>query len=71
LRPCGCSCPCPCPCPLLGALFVDAGGLALAPAQVVQLGAAHVAPPFDLDAVDDRGVEREDALESEWNLNRI
>jgi hypothetical protein len=42
---------------------VDAGGLALASPQVVELGAPDRALPVDLDAVDDRRVEREDALD--------
>src|SRR6185295_17005816 len=36
---------------------------------VVQLGAADGALPFDLDAVDDRRVEREDALDADSTRN--
>ena len=50
---------------LVGLLLVDARGLALAVAQVVELGAAHGAFALDLDAVDDRRVEREHALDAD------
>src|SRR5574337_1032164 len=43
-------------------LFLDAGRLAAAAAQVVQLGAAHVAAALDLDAGDQRAVGLERAL---------
>src|ERR1700734_976173 len=41
---------------------LDAGGLALALAEVVQLGRAHAAGTHDLDRADHRRVHREDAL---------
>ena len=43
-------------------LFLDAGGLAGESAQVVELGATHVAPALDLDLGDRRAVGLEDAL---------
>src|SRR3954447_15647374 len=46
-------------------LLLDLGGLAAQVAQVVQLGAAHVTTGDDLDVVDDRGVEREGALDTD------
>src|SRR5262245_54533754 len=52
----------------LGALAVlaldDAGGLAAAAAQVIELRAAHLAAAHDLDRVDQRRVEREHALDA-------
>ena len=47
------------------ALLADLGGLAAQTAQVVQLGATHVTTRDDLDPVDDRGVEREGALDAD------
>src|SRR5690606_10426345 len=44
------------------ALLLDARRLAGAPAQIVQLGAAHAAAADHLDTRDLRAVEREDAL---------
>src|SRR5688572_13185739 len=43
-------------------LFFDAGGLAGQVAQVVELGAAHVAAALHRDAVDGRAVQLEHAL---------
>src|SRR5690349_24377167 len=42
--------------------FGDAGGLAAAATQVIQLGAAHVAAADHRDLGDRRGIQREDAL---------
>ncbi len=50
---------------LVGLLLVDAGGLALAIAEVVELGPPHRAFALHLDPVDDRRVEREDALDAD------
>src|SRR5712691_4866105 len=43
-------------------LLDDAGGLAAAAAQVIELGAAHLAAAHDLDRVDHRRIERKDPL---------
>src|SRR5436853_3261330 len=48
--------------PLL--LLGDAGGLAAPAAQVIELGAPHLAAPHDLDRVDQRRIEREHALDA-------
>src|SRR5687768_3314381 len=45
------------------AALLDLGGLAAEVAQVVELGAAHVATGHDLDLLEDRRVEREGALD--------
>src|SRR5262249_52669559 len=50
---------------LVGLLLVDAGGLALAPAQVIELGPPDGALPLDLDPVDDGRVEREHPLDAD------
>src|SRR6476469_4473783 len=42
----------------------DAGGLAGPSAQVIKLGAADIAAAHDFDMVDDRRIEREDALDA-------
>src|SRR6185369_6192083 len=42
----------------------DTCGLTGATAQVVELGATHVAAAHDLDLVDDRRIKREDALDA-------
>src|SRR5690349_20210047 len=42
----------------------DTGGLTGPAAQVVKLGAAHGTAAHDLDLVDDRRIEREDALDA-------
>src|SRR5690606_14216740 len=42
----------------------DAGRLAAAVAQVVELGAANLAAAHDLDGFDERRVDREDALDA-------
>ena len=47
------------------ALLLDLGLLAAQVAQVVELGAADVAAGDDLDLVDDRGVQREGALDAD------
>src|SRR5690606_11177241 len=47
------------------ALLLDAGLLAREVAQVVELGAAHIAAGDDLDLVDGRGVHGEDALHAD------
>ena len=47
----------------LGALG-DAGRLAAAVAQVIELGPAHGAAAHDLDGIDHRRIEREDALDA-------
>src|SRR5215208_692613 len=47
------------------ALLLDLGGLAAQVAQVVELGAADVAAGDDLDALEDRRVEREGALDTD------
>src|SRR6185369_17908622 len=47
---------------VVGQLFLDAGRLAAALAQVVQLGAAHIAAALDFDAGDQRAVGLEGAL---------
>ena len=47
-----------------GQLFLDAGGLAGAVAQVVQLGAAHIAAALDFDCGDQRRVGLEGALDA-------
>jgi hypothetical protein len=47
-----------------GASLGNAGRLTRAATQVVKLGAAHVAPAHDLDRIDDRRIEREDALDA-------
>ena len=47
------------------ALLLDLGGLADAVAEVVELGPAHVAAADDLDLGDDRGVDREGALDAD------
>src|SRR3954447_1076025 len=44
--------------------FLDLGGLAPQVAQVVELRAAYVAPGHDLDLLEDRGVDREGALDA-------
>src|SRR5450631_116975 len=46
------------------ALLLDLGSLAAQVAQVVQLGAPHVAAGHDLDLLDDRAVQREGALDA-------
>src|SRR4029450_670090 len=43
-------------------LLRDARGFAAAAAQVIELGAPDLAAAHDLDGVDHRGIEREDAL---------
>src|SRR5262245_48661320 len=43
-------------------LLADARGLAAATAQVIELGAAHLAAAHDLDRVDHGRIERKDAL---------
>src|SRR3954454_3242764 len=43
-------------------LLGDARGLAAQTAQVIELGAAHLAAAYDLDRVDHRRIERKDAL---------
>src|SRR5262249_39266621 len=48
--------------PLVPALL-DAGGLAAQGTQVVELGPAHLAAAHDLDLVDVRRMQREDALD--------
>src|SRR5262249_51231064 len=48
--------------PLIGLLLVDPGRLTLADPEVVELGATDGALALHLDALDDRRVEREDAL---------
>jgi hypothetical protein len=47
------------------ALLADLGPLPDEVAEVVQLGAAHIAPPDDLELGDGRGVERERALDAD------
>src|SRR5437868_4413673 len=47
-----------------GAALGDAGGFTGAAAQVIKLGAADVAAAHHLDMVDDRRIEREDALDA-------
>src|SRR5450631_1749947 len=47
------------------ALLLDAGLLAAEVAQVVELGAPHVAARHDLDLVDDGRVQREGALDAD------
>src|SRR5947209_12923822 len=47
------------------ALLLDLGGLAAQLAEVVELGAAHVAARHDLDLLHDRGVHREGALDTD------
>src|SRR4029077_929684 len=42
----------------------DAGGLAAAAAQIIELGAAHLAAAHDLDGIDHRRIEREHALDA-------
>src|SRR5205814_5917698 len=42
----------------------DSGGLTGTPAQVIELGSADIAAAHDLDLVDDRRIEREDALDT-------
>ena len=42
----------------------DAGRLAAAAAQIIELGAAHLAAAHDLDRVDHRRIEREHALDA-------
>src|SRR5690625_4977114 len=49
----------------VGALLPDAGLLAGQAAQVVELGAAHIAAGDDLDLVDGRGVDGEHALHAD------
>src|SRR3981081_2836636 len=53
---------------LLGAAMVlslgDARGLAAAAAQIIELGAAHLAAAHDLDRIDHRRIEREHALDA-------
>src|SRR5262249_34890128 len=44
-------------------LFDDAGGFAAPAAQVIELGAAHLAAAHDLDRVDHRRIERKHALD--------
>src|SRR5665811_2156270 len=46
------------------ALLLDLGSLTAQVAQVVQLGAPHVATGHDLDLLDDRAVQREGALDA-------
>src|ERR687884_981667 len=48
-----------------GQQLLDAGGLALALAQVVQLGAAHLAATHYFEAVDTRRVQQERALHAD------
>src|SRR5215813_11624533 len=43
-------------------LLDDAGSFAATPAQVIELGAAHLAAAQDLDRVDHGRIERKDAL---------
>src|SRR3712207_3040122 len=47
------------------ALLLDLGGLAAQLAEVVQLGATHVTAGQHLDLLDDRGVHREGALDTD------
>src|SRR5436305_2192797 len=49
---------------LVAPLF-DARRLAAQTAEVVQLGAPHLAPPHDLDPVDVRRMQREHALDAD------
>src|SRR6478735_8122454 len=47
------------------ALLLDLRGLAAEVTEVVQLRATHVAAGHDLDLLDDRGVDREGALDAD------
>src|SRR3954447_5642983 len=47
------------------AALLDLGGLAAEVAQVVELRAAYVATGHDLDLLEDRGVDREGALDAD------
>src|SRR5689334_454419 len=47
------------------AALLDLGGLAAQVAQVVELGAADVTAGHDLDLLEDRGVQREGALDTD------
>src|SRR6187549_2185877 len=42
----------------------DTGRFAAAAAEIIELGAAHGATAHDLDRIDDRRIEREDALDA-------
>src|SRR5437763_16656100 len=44
--------------------FADAGGFAAPSAQVIELGAAHLALAHHLHGIDKRAIHREDALDA-------
>src|SRR5690554_7365978 len=54
-----------------GQLFLDAGGLAAALAEVVQLGLTHVTATLDADGVDQRAVGLEGTLRSEEHTSEL
>src|SRR5687768_7950368 len=45
-------------------LFLNAGGLAAKLTEIVKLGTPHLAAADDVDVVDDRRVQREDAFDA-------
>src|SRR5436309_3439382 len=44
--------------------LAEACGLAPQPAEVIQLCASNCAGPYDVDVIDDRGIQRENALDT-------